>query len=375
MARMVVLLLSACGLAACAHAGTPSAPAPRTGQTTCYDAAGLPAACAGTGQDAETRRGVAWPEPRFAGNGDRTVTDRLTRLTWTIDADPAGGLMTWRQALDSIKALNGRNHLGHSDWRLPNVNEMESLAARGPDPVGWLAANGFRNVRGDEYWTSSTYAAHPGHAWTVSVSNGIGASRGKDESGGVWPVRGDRTGASPIPKTGQDTCHDAAGRALSCAGTGQDGESRSGAAWPEPRFAQDAPGTLTDRLTGLVWTEDGTAPGPAECGSGAAKTWHGALDHVRCLNAARYLGRSDWRLPNRNELASLVDRGRADVAAWLAAQGFSNVRADGYWSSTVYAYSPWNAWSVNMRDGASTPRAIGHSINVWPVRGGPQGGE
>lgn len=176
---------------------------------------------------------------------------------------------------------------------------------------------------------------------------------------------------APVPRTGQTICYRWTGtEVIGCAGTGQDGETLSGAAWPDPRFADNGDGTLTDRLTGLVWSKGGKAPGPAACGPGMPKTRQGALEHVRCLNANRYLGRGDWRLPNRNELASLVNRGQANNAAWLATQGFSDVQADSYWSSSTYAEAPWNGWSVNMHDGTVTSCAKGHDIHVWPVRGG-----
>jgi len=51
---------------------------PKTGQTHCYDTAGNPIASAGTGQDGEIQTGVAWPTPRFAVNGNTTITDNLT---------------------------------------------------------------------------------------------------------------------------------------------------------------------------------------------------------------------------------------------------------------------------------------------------------
>ena len=38
---------------------------PQTGQTKCYDMAGIEINCAGTGQDGEIRAGVPWPIPRF----------------------------------------------------------------------------------------------------------------------------------------------------------------------------------------------------------------------------------------------------------------------------------------------------------------------
>ena len=115
---------------------------------------------AGTGQDGDTLSGVAWPDPRFAENGDQTITDRLTGLVWTRDADLAGGPKTWQEALDYIKTLNAGSHLGRSDWRLPNVAELESLVNKQANLAEWLRAQGFRNLKVDYYWSSTTYASY-----------------------------------------------------------------------------------------------------------------------------------------------------------------------------------------------------------------------
>ena len=186
----------------------------------------------------------------------------------------------------------------------------------------------------------------------------------------MWPVRGTTSGPARLWKTGQTLCYDSIGSAIDCAGTGQDGETQAGIAWPSPRFVEGADGTMADTLTGLVWSTDGLAPAPAACKPGVTKTLQGALDLIRCLNAHGHLGRQDWRLPNRNELATLVHRGQADSAAWLRAQGFARVQPASYWSSSTFARATWNGWSVNLHDGAVTTYAKTHGINVWPVRGG-----
>ena len=68
---------------------------PRTGQTKCYDTSGTQISCTGTGQDGEIQAGVAWPSPRFVDNGNETVTDNLTGIMWSKNANlPAGGSMT-----------------------------------------------------------------------------------------------------------------------------------------------------------------------------------------------------------------------------------------------------------------------------------------
>ncbi len=71
-----------------AHAAAPPAPVSQTGQTSCYGTTGG-SDCGRTGQDGETRTGVAWPEPRFTENSDQTIGDKLTGLAWTRDANPA----------------------------------------------------------------------------------------------------------------------------------------------------------------------------------------------------------------------------------------------------------------------------------------------
>ena len=121
----------------------PPAPVAQTGQTTCYSSVSPYSAipCTDTGQDGEFRAGWPWPNPRFTDNSlvssaDQSVTDNLTGLIWTKDAnlmktrDPsfdADGMVTWQSALDYVAKLNTENYLGHNDWRLPNVNEMKSL--------------------------------------------------------------------------------------------------------------------------------------------------------------------------------------------------------------------------------------------------------
>jgi hypothetical protein len=172
-----------------------------------------------------------------------------------------------------------------------------------------------------------------------------------------------------LPKTGQTTCYDASGSVISCAGTGQDGELQKGVAWPDPRFTDNGDETQTDRLTGLIWTKDANAPGPAACDPGKAKFWYNALDYVQCLNTNNYLNHSDWRLPNRNELASLVNAGQSNLANWLNAQGFTNVQAYQYWSSSTSFNNTSEGWVVYMDDeNMVTSRSKTDSDYVWPVR-------
>lgn len=369
MTRRVVFLLPILVLLAEADAHTSASPPPRTGQTTCSSASSeVP--CLGSGQDGDTLAGVAWPVPRFVDNGDQTISDRLTGLTWTRNAAVAGGRYTWQQALDHVKALNRQRHLGHGDWRLPNVVELESLVGLTSDPVGRLEAQGYTDVQKGYYWSSTTDANCSTYAWGVGTYSGFVAALPKMDAGNLWPVRGGGLAVLNIPRTGQTACYDQGGAVADCPGTGQDGEFRSGASWPVPRFAAQADGTVRDELTGLQWPADGNTPGPAVCRPGVLKSWQDALAHIVCLNDNSFLGKREWRLPNRNELASLINRGEPNTALWLQENGFVDAHPAPYWSSTTYDSVIRNAWSVNMHDGSMGTTPKKYENYVLPVLSG-----
>ncbi len=166
---------------------------PRTGQTTCYSDSGATISCSGTGQDGELQTGIAWSTPRFIDNGDQTQTDKLTGLIWSKNANPAAGTKTWQQALDYIKSLNSQNYLGHNDWRLPNINELESLGNKGQTNTStWLNGLGFLNIQSNFYWSSSSYSAGTSFAWLVSMFNGSEGIYTKSDFSYVWPVRAEQ---------------------------------------------------------------------------------------------------------------------------------------------------------------------------------------
>ena len=162
-----------------------------------------------------------------------------------------------------------------------------------------------------------------------------------------------------VPETGQLTCYTAAGAVTACSTTGQDGDHLAGVAWPSPRFVIDIGAgvdCLTDSLTGLMWMG---AP------SSTPDTWVNALSAANNLTLC---GFTDWRLPNINELESLVNLEVTNQATFLNAQGFTGVQADLYWSSTFAA--AFNAWVVNMNDGYVNGSNKSTTRYVWPVRAG-----
>jgi len=202
------------------------------------------------------------------------------------------------------------------------------------------------------------------------------------------------TGTVPpdcVAQTGQTQCWDSSGAAISCAGTGQDGEYQKGCEpVVEPSYGASLPGynrtsftcldgatgfedngdgTVTDNLTGLIWLKD------ANCLS--AQTWANALSAANGL-ADGSCGLSDgssagdWRLPNVNELSSLFDPNLA--APYLpAGHPFQDVQSSAYWSSTTSQYFPDEAGYVSLVNGfvgTVDKGGTGVPIYLWPVRGG-----
>ena len=63
-----------------------------------------------------------------------------------------------------------------------------------------------------------------------------------------------------VPQTGQTKCYDNVGQEIDCEDTGQDGDFQAGVEWPVPRFTDNADGTVTDNLTGLIWLKNANCP-------------------------------------------------------------------------------------------------------------------
>jgi hypothetical protein len=112
-----------------------------------------------------------------SGNG--TVTDRATGLTW-MKADSGQG-MDWPSALQYAE---GMDYAGHSDWRLPNAKELQSIVdyTRSPDTTGSaaidrvFACTRITNEAGQSdyghYWTSTTHVSPRGGSRAAYIAFG-----------------------------------------------------------------------------------------------------------------------------------------------------------------------------------------------------------
>ncbi|MBC8505198.1 MAG: DUF1566 domain-containing protein [Anaerolineales bacterium] len=105
----------------------------------------------------------------FVDNGDGTISDLATGLTW-MQSDSATGL-DWEGALNYCSSLD---YAGISDWRLPNAKELHSIVeyTRSPDTTNSAAIDPIFNVSSianeagqsdyPAFWSSTTHTSSNG---------------------------------------------------------------------------------------------------------------------------------------------------------------------------------------------------------------------
>lgn len=161
------------------------------------------------------RGNTAYGINNFSNNNDGTITDNATNLMWQQD-DSQNGL-NWEEALAWAQQKNAGNYLGHSDWRLPDAKELQSLLdyTRSPattnsaaiDPLFNCSAITNEGGHSDYafYWSSTTHANMQNGSNAAYISfgealgywqyswtdvHGAGAQRSDPKSGDPanWPT-------------------------------------------------------------------------------------------------------------------------------------------------------------------------------------------
>jgi hypothetical protein len=220
------------------------------------------------------------------------VTDSLTGLVWQ---KAYGTELTWQDAIDYC---NGLDYAGQTDWRLPDYYELSSLISYDdyfggsdfPDTPPGLSAS---------FWSSSPLVFSADSSWIGAFYNGFMNGRDRTDANMARCVRG--TGWAVDAERFQ---------------VADNGEQQ----------------TVRDLATGLLWQK------PTD----NHLTWQQALAYCEGLV---YAGHDDWRLPNVNELRSLVN-----IETFSPPSDFPDMPRDMIWSSTPSG-SGGHAWYVNMING------------------------
>ena len=249
---------------------------------------------------------------KYVNNGDGTITDMVTGLMWQQTEDRNGdGAINFYDKLTYYEAVAGASACktgGHTDWRLPTIKELYSIAMfYGAEPgpgqstcTKYIDTNYFSVGYGD------VNSLQHGDLGTERIIDGQVATSTKYASttfGALEAVFGFNFIDGRIK--GYPTTYTVP----------EDGQAkhyyvlyvRGNTAYGTNQFINNGNGTITDNATGLMWMQND---------NGKGVTWEKALGYAENLT---YAGYSDWRLPDVKELQSIVDYTRSPSTSNSAA--------------------------------------------------------
>lgn len=276
----------------------------------------------------------------FRDNGDGTISDLNTGLMW--QKSPSTTRRSWSEA---NTYCNNLTLAGKSDWRMPNIKELLSIAAfygnmksKTPyidtDYFVFFYPDGSDGGRDMDvqYWSSNKY---------------VGTTMYGDESVFGYNFADGRIKAYPIKLANGGT--NVLGRYVRAV--------RGGNSYGSNNFVNNGDGTITDKATGLMWMKSD---------SKSTKNWKEALAYAESLN---YAGHTDWRLPNAKELQSIIDYDKAPDATDPSKRGAAiddifdiSAEESWFWSSSTLG--------DNLSEGIYL--CFGRGLSAWTDNSGSQ---
>lgn len=231
------------------------------------------------------------------------VTDNISGLIWQRKlpesysgcTGSSGAACLYQQALEYCENLA---YAGFSDWRLPTPEEFATIIDFGKTGPA-LDSDIFpvQTTTQKTFWTSAASLYSSGKSWSIDFTKG--ETREEQIASNYFYVRCVR-----------------------------------GATLEKPSFKAIKDGEIIeDSQNNLFWTKS-----PSE-----SIPWKDALMYCKNLE---YADETGWRLPNINELASIIDHSTTRPAS-----EFPGLTMNYLWSSTSYSGYAYNAWSVSASDG------------------------
>lgn len=262
-------------------------------------------------------------------NGDGTVTETVSGLTWNdnvdITADWNSTFLGWNTICDGQFAATCA---GYNDWRFPSEKDALSLITIFKQSPSLSMSDYFSVIYSRNYWSSTLSPSDSTKAVYYSLITG---ETGTADISAVFVSMGVRgTRSSRFIDSGDPD---------------------------DP--ADDAGSTIFDKKTGLMWLKKNG-------NSGIGVTFEGALYICNNLILGGY---EDWRLPNRNEMLSLLEASMDDISGYEAA--FPDTKSF-YWTSSSSSAITDNAWQINFtKDAIELSLGSYSNENIFrAVRGG-----
>jgi len=290
---------------------SPEETTPQTGQNDCYNNSTELDSCPAAGepfygQDGNFSNG----ERTFKQEGaapEKVVTDTLTELMWqkTLPENYAGCSFDGGKSCKYFEAEEYCKNLiygNFEDWRLPSATELKTIVNYGNhNPAAY--ENGFLSTPAAKFWTSTELKNDFQQSWTVDFRYGSSSTRLHTMEAYIRCVRG----AEYKPEIVFDDI------------VGADNKT-----------------VVIDTHHKQGWSYEIVEN----------KTWEEALLHCEILEYGDY---DDWRLPNINELGTLINYSKLN-----AASNFPNeeMASSSFWSSTTNRGLAENAFRIYFYSGA-----------------------
>jgi len=245
------------------------------------------------------------------------VKDNITGLLWEVKtAKNALGSYTFVEVEKFVKTINGQKLCGETNWRLPQIQELQSIVDYSvPLPNPNIDLTFFPNSTSKIYWSATPYAKNINDVWGIYFEDGRIFEQDKKTSAAIHLVS---SAQKPTAK----------------------------------KYVISKDGAeVFDTQTGLTWRRcvEGMKWNGKTC---SGYPFGGMLVEglQRAASEANLSGKN-WRLPNVKELGSLIDTSQPNLAIDLTV--FPETPNDQMWSSSPYALDAFFGWAVHFYYGSS----------------------
>lgn len=298
---------------------------------------------------------------RFQCNGDGTVNDETTGLMWQQGNNERMGADTAEQLC--LEMTLG----GHTDWRLPNIKELNTILNLDEKQNNWFFDEVFstEGLSGMLHYSSSSIFKNY-YTWVTNFTYGYDGYYGGRQAPllfrAVRDIRPEQSDTKTfvITHTGENEAYDLEGHKVKPSDIRGCDADRITVPMAFEVLKNDI--LIKDKNTGLTWDighEDLLLP------------WENAKEFVITLNKQCYGGYADWRLPDREELRSIVRYD--DQIPAIDTDYFMGTKCELYWSAQEEKNNPSMAWGIYFGYGCAINLLKTTEACVSVVRGGTSG--